>query len=177
MKRFLPLIIVPFLGAIALVLMLVKLSHADTGSSSAGIGSAAIVTVDAGSGSGSGSAVTPADSIHDPVSHPAAAYDDLKAARREGWPAVFLLVILYAGRVLGRLGKAFPSVSFLAKLSEGRLAVIVAGVTTVAIAGYNAAMLGGSAMALVTALVGAAFLYWNSHPDPTKEIDPSKAAT
>lgn len=175
MKRFLPFIVAIFTGAFALSLMLVKLAHADTGSGSAGSGSAVtLISGDSGSGlgsqvtpadagSGSGSAVTPADKLHDPIANPAASLDDLAAARREGWPVLIFAILLLAARVVGRLGKSIP---FLAKLDSGKTAVIVAGVLAVAVAGYNAAALGGSPVALITAVVAAALAYWNSHASP-----------
>lgn len=162
MKRFLPLIIVPFLGALALVIMLVKLSHADVGSGSAGSGSV-VAVVDAGSGSAASS--TPADKLADPVDNPTAAYDDLKAAKRESWPVLAFAIVLMLARVVGKAGKSVP---LLAKLATGRVAVVVAGAAAVAAAGYNAAFAGGSAIALITAVVATALAYWNSQAAPTK---------
>lgn len=132
-------------------------------------------------GSGSGSAIavvtvtasppaavstTPADQLHDPTSDPVAAFDDLKAAKKLGWPALVFAIVLIAARVAAKLGK---SVSFLAKLGTGRVAVYVAGAAAVAVAGYNAAALGGSAIAIAAAALMAAFALLDPEAPPKNE--------
>jgi len=151
MKRFLPLIIVPFLGALAIVLMLVKLSHADTGSGSADSDSAVIVAIDAGSGSGSAS--TPADKLADPIKAPLATIDDLKQAKSQGWAMLILVALIAVAKVLafvpGAVGKWFAT---------GRQGMVLAGSLALAVAMYNVVALGGSwyaaGFAALTALVG-----------------------
>jgi hypothetical protein len=98
-------------------------------------------------------AAAPADKLHDPVTQPAQALDDVVAAKKLGWPLFVLACLLLGARAAGELGK---SVSWLAWLSKGRAAFVVAGAATVAAACFNTVALGGHGMAILAAAAGAA---------------------
>lgn len=102
----------------------------------------------------------PADKLHDPVAAPAAAFDDVRAAKSVGWAAAVFAVLVMLARLLGRVQRY----SFLAWLGKGRTAVVVAGTGAIAAAVYNVAMEGGSWMALLFAAVLAGATFWNSQP-------------
>jgi hypothetical protein len=106
---------------------------------------------DAGSGSAVSASAPAASQLHDPVSSPAAAFDDVKAAKKFGW----LLGVLAAGVVLSKAaGRLIPKVSWL---NKGKVPVIT-GVILATLAGcYDAAASGGSWTAVAfAALLGLA---------------------
>ena len=117
-------------------------------------------------GSAAGSAVTtppPADAVSDPLEHPAQAYDQAKAAKREGWAVLvfFCLVALTKALAYGRDKLAgMPVIGWAAaRLAKGKTAMIVAGIGAVAAAGYNiladGGTLGSALIAAGVALAGA----------------------
>ena len=89
----------------------------------------------------------PSDKIHDPISEPGAAWDDVKAAKKIGWTAAVFAVLL----VLGRLASRAKSIGFLGWLGKGRTAVVVAGALTVAAGCYDVAVQGGSPLSVALA--------------------------
>jgi hypothetical protein len=123
--------------------------------------------VDVGSGSEAAPAA-PASQLHDPVGSPAAAFDDIKAAKKLGWGLMVLAALIMLCRVLGRLGGKFKV------LATGRVAVVVAAVSTLAVTSYNALALGGTWMAAASAAVVALAAFWNSHATPA--VTPSEPA-
>lgn len=129
----------------------------------------AVVAPDSSSNSpNSGSAAAaPADSLHDPLSAPAAAFDDLKAAKKVGWPLAILAGAVIVSRLLGRAGGIFKP------LASGKAALVVGAVGAASCSAYNALALGGSWLAVAMALVVAAAAYWDSHAKPKAEPVPS----
>lgn len=114
--------------------------------------------------------VKPSSTLHDPTTAPVAAWDDAKAARKVGWPALVFALATMLAIAVGTLGKNLKQ---LAWLNKGRWAVVVGGVAACGAAGYDAAMGGGSLVALGLALWGAFLAYWNSHrasAEPKLEI-------
>lgn len=137
------------------------------------VGLQVIAFADSGSGSGSGSAVlettpvdhaappvvvvVPADKLHDPLTQPTQAFDDIGAATKVGWPIAMLAVAILLTRTLGSLSKRWPQVKGLAWLNTGAAAVIVAAIATIATAAYNTLALGGTWTATVMAATVAGF--------------------
>jgi hypothetical protein len=105
---------------------------------------------------GSGSSVTPADQLHDPVVDPLGALDDVRAAKKIGWPLALLAGLVMVVRGLQTAASRWPSVGALAWLGTGVRAVVLAGVATVSAAAYNSLALGGTWFAVAVAAVGAA---------------------
>lgn len=103
-----------------------------------------------------------ADQVHDVLTSPIAAYDDVRAAKKLGWPALVFIVALILARLAGKLG-AIQGWSLLAKLNTGKVAVVIGGVAAVAAAGFNAATAGGSLIAVLTGAFFALATYYNSH--------------
>lgn len=153
--------------AIALAL---GVSTAFVGVFNAGRADAQPALVDAGvthdAGSGSGSAIVtapvtqPSDAIDDPVSNPAAAFDDIKAAKKLGWGVLALAIIIVACKGLSKVGGVFK------KLGEGKFALVVGSVGTLAMTAYNALMLGGTWVAALAAAIVAAAAAWNTSTPP-----------
>lgn len=122
-----------------------------------------IQPMEAGSGSGSAfaTAPTPADTVANPVTSPVVAYDEAKAARKEGWAVLvfFCLVALTKALAYGRDKLAgLPGIGWIAaKLAVGKTAMIVAGIGALAAAGYNVLADGGTVgSALIAAGVALA---------------------
>ncbi len=112
---------------------------------------------------------TASDALHDPVSHPVAAIDDLKQAKRSGgWVLVAFALLVMIARQLGRV-KTIP---WLAWLGVGKAAIIAGGVTALAIAGFNALSEGGSYYSMLWAVAFTGLTYWNSAlgPKPEKPV-------
>ena len=107
-------------------------------------GSATVAAPDAGSSS---SAATPADKLHDPVSAPGAAWDDVKAAKKVGWPVLVFVVLIMLCKLLSR-AKSLP---YLAALGKGKAAVAIGALGALGAACYNAAADGGAWTALLVA--------------------------
>lgn len=139
----------------------VRIAQSDGSGSGSAIGSA-----------GSGSAVaipdgsilvtpapTPADALHDPLKEPAAAIDDVKAAKSLGWPVLVLAVVTLLARLAGSLGKSIP---LLAPLGKGKVALVVGAIAAIGAAGYSAAFGGGSLVTIATAVLIAGIAAWNA---------------
>jgi hypothetical protein len=121
----------------------------------------------AGTGSGSGSAVVaPADGLHDPVIAPVEAYDDFRAAQKIGWPLALLAALVMLTRGLATASTKW-SISWLAFLSKGAAAVILAGLGTCGAAAFNTLALGGTWFAVATAAIGAALALIQPTPKAT----------
>lgn len=116
-----------------------------------------VVAQDAGSASATGE--TPADKLHDPVSDTKAAIDDVKQAKRQGWPMLIFALGVMLAKLVGRV-KKWPKLSFL---NKGRAAVIVGALCAMVFAVFNALGDGGSLYAAGYAGVLAVAAYWNSH--------------
>lgn len=109
--------------------------------------------------------VKPSDGLHNPTVAPLESWDDLKAAKKVGWAAAVFAAVLMLAIGIGTIGK---NVKQLAWLAKGRWAVIVGGVAACGAAGYDAAMSGGSVVALLLAMWTAGLAYWNSHRAPAE---------
>lgn len=118
---------------------------------------------DAGTAPSSSSA---ADKLHDPASSPAAAFDDLKAAKKVGWSVVAFALLVMLARLASRFGK--PG-TFLAGLGKGKAAVVVGAVGAIAAACYNAAADGGAWTATLAAGVAAALHYLDGGAKPKEQ--------
>lgn len=123
---------------------------------------------DAGSDIGSDSAAAlhlpSAGQLPDPAESPIAAIDDVRLLARTGWAATVFGCLLMLTKLAAYLSaSSLQNVPVLgavaAWLAVGRRTVIVSGLGTVAAAGYNAVLLGGSwAAAAVAAGVALAGL-------------------
>jgi hypothetical protein len=123
-----------------------------------------LAQADTGSGSSLPPATTtgpapkaPSVELHNPVTDPIAAFDDVKAAKKLGWPLALLALLIMLTRGLGTIGTRWGSMSWLAWLGKGSTAVIVSGVGTVATAAFNTLALGGTWFAVMMAAAGAFF--------------------
>lgn len=122
--------------------------------------------------SGSGSSTTPApappaDQLHNPLTDPRAAWDDVKAAKKIGWPLALLAGLIMVARALGYAGDRWPKFKAFAKLG-GITGTIVAGVSACGAAAFNTLALGGTWFAVAAAAVGAFFALL--HPNPPKTL-------
>ncbi len=108
----------------------------------------------------------PSDSIDDPVKAPAAAFDDVKAAKKTGWTMLLLVVLIMALRGLGYL----KGLSFLAR---DRVAIVIGGAITVATALYDTLVLGGTWVAALYAAAAALAIWWRS----AKAVVPAQGET
>ena len=93
--------------------------------------------------------------VVDPVNAPAQAFDELKAARKIGWPVAVLVGLTMALLAAGHLGIAW--------LKKGARAFVLAAATTTLTAAALAALDGGSWMAIVSAAVAAGLGYWTAN--------------
>lgn len=118
------------------------------------------VLQDAGSASAPAPTATPADKLHDPAAHPAAAWDDLKAAKKVGWPLAVFAGLLMACKLLKRAQKY----KLAAFLSKGKMPVLVGMVGALALACFNAAADGGAWTAVFVAGVTALAHYRDADP-------------
>lgn len=134
---------------VALALCIAGLAYADGSSAVPDSGSAVPI------------AGTPADAIHDPLSNPAAAWNDLQAAQKVGWPLAILAGAVVLSKLLSRLGGVWS------KLNTGKAALVIGGLSAVAVAAYNALAQGGSWLAVAIAAVVAAAAYWDAHKPAT----------
>lgn len=108
----------------------------------------------------------PADKLHDPVASPQLALDDLKTAKKGGWGIFLFACLIMLCRVLGRLG------GILKPLSQGRVAVVIAGINTLALTAFNALALGGTWFAVAAAAIVALAAFWDAQAKPR---EPTKA--
>lgn len=97
-----------------------------------------------------------APQVDNPVTDPAAAFDDIRAAKKLGWPA--LVIVALTALLLG-LGTAFPS------LTKGSTAFLLACGTAGLLAAGNAVLAEGSWVSIATAGALAAFGVWKSDRD------------
>lgn len=109
---------------------------------------------------------TPSDKLRDPVASPQLALDDLKSAKKGGWGIFLFACLIMLCRVLGRLGGIFKP------LAQGRAAVVIAGVNTLALTAFNALALDGTWFAVAAAMIVALAAFWDAHAKPR---EPSKA--
>lgn len=102
---------------------------------------------------GSGVAVAPTatPALADPVEDPMGFFGDLSKAKKKGWLGLVLVLAYAVFRVLGRYAK--PG-SFLERLGEGNLAMVLAAGTTMVSGMVDAFFLGGS---LATVMVAGLF--------------------
>lgn len=114
------------------------------GSGSSSIGSASATTVS------TTTTITNADQLHDVLSDPIGAYEDVKtlASVKRSFAALAVLILLtrIVARLPGKIGAWFR---------VGVRATIVAGVGTVAVAVFNLATTGATLMSLAIAAFGA----------------------
>lgn len=122
-----------------------------------------LAAADAGSGSGSGSgsaasspALPTADQLHDPLTNPILAYDDARTLKTGGWALALLGGLVMVSKGLAGANAKWPNSSLLSWLAKGKTAVIVAGVAALAIAAFNALVLGGGWAAALIAAGGVA---------------------
>lgn len=142
----------------------ILLAQADTGSAAG-----PTVTVDTASVTAepadTGSAATPADKLHDPLSSPGAAFDDLKAAKKVGWPLAVFAGLIMLCKLLARA----KSIPWLSALGKGKTAVVVAATGAIATACFNAAADGGAWSATAFAGLLALAHYFDATPKPKAE--------
>lgn len=113
--------------------------------------------------------VTPSvPAIHDPVAQPAVAFDELKAARKIGWPVAALVGLTMLLLAVGHLGVAW--------LKTGARAFALAALTTGCLAAGNAALSGGTWVAVVTTGVLAAAAMWQADRTKAAAEKAAKAA-
>lgn len=109
--------------------------------------------------------------VDNPVTNPGAAFDDLRAAKKLGWPA--LVIVALTALFLG-LGTAFPA------LAKGTTAFILACGTAGLLAAGNTVLAQGSWMAVATAGLLAGFGVWKANREQAARDraakDASKAA-
>lgn len=183
MKRLLPFLFL--LGVTSTGLTMLEGANAraqatmDAGSAATTSNTAALT----GSGSamaGSGDTVTvtttttmTADKLHDPMVDPIGAFDDLKAAKKVNWPLALLAGLILLTKGLATASKKWPSFSGFSWLNKGKVAVVVAGILTVAVAAFNSLALGGTWFAVMSA--AAATLFSLMVPTHTAPADPKAA--
>lgn len=169
MKRFLSIIVLPFV----LVFALTKLAGADGSGSGSGSATVATAVVAPGSGSASGSgSAQPSDALHDPLKEPAAAIDDIKQAKKQGWAITVLVLLIGCTKLLtflpGAVGKWFAT---------GKRAMAVAGGLAILVALYNALALGGSWYAAGSAAVVSLIGLLSPHAPTTAQAKHDDEAT
>ncbi len=91
--------------------------------------------------------------IHNPLTHPRESFDDVVAAKKLGWP---VLAIVMGAMLLYVLGAWVPA------LRKGAAAFLVSGAATTLAAAGDAALDGGSWVAIVTAAVITGFGVWKA---------------
>ncbi len=165
----------PRLIAILLSIMLVgsfAVAFADGSGTGSGSGSGALTAA------GSGSVATPApvvvvvasDKLHDPAEAPAAAWDDVKASKKVGWPLAVFAALLMLTKALAYSSVAFkatPVLGAAAKwLALDKHAMWVTGVGTLAAVGYNVLIGGGTLVAALfaAAVSGAGLVHSTTQP-------------
>ena len=158
---------VPFalLFAVSVSLTALALSvplHADTGSGSGSTGSATATSSPAMPTTGS--------AVADPLEHPLAAIDQVKQAKQTSWPILvgLCLVMLTKALAYGSLTlQTVPVIGVAARwLAIGKHAMAVAAAGTLAAAGYNALVAGGTWVAALIAagLAGAGLMHSTTQP-------------
>lgn len=122
----------------------------------------------AGSAIGSGSStVAPLPStLPDPTTDPGSFIQTLEAAKTHGWPFVFLIGLVGVLELAATLGKKIPALAWLGK---GRVSVVIAGATTIGLAGVAVLLHAGTWGAAMVAIGGAGLAYWHqAGTDPAK---------
>lgn len=116
---------------------------------------AASTPAPASDGSAAPAPSSPADKLHNPAQSPAAAWDEVKAAKRTSWPLLIWTIVAMLGKALayGRDKlKGKPVVGRLAAwLAKGKGAMILAGISAVGSAGLAVLADGGSLVAVIVA--------------------------
>ncbi len=111
--------------------------------------------------------VKPSDKLHDPLSEPAATYDDLKAAKKQGWSFAILAGIVILTATFARAAARWPS-AFGWAAKHKYVIIVTAGAGSVAAAAYNALVLDGSWMAAVLAAGGVLLSLITAKPAEAK---------
>jgi hypothetical protein len=105
----------------------------------------------------------PSDALTNPATSPVAAWDDVLAARRVGWPAAVFACVTLLALALGTAGARFAWLSWLAR---GTAATLLGALAACGTAGYDAAIAGGSPAAVGSAAVLAVFAFWQARRTP-----------
>ena len=100
--------------------------------------------------------------LHDPTVDPLAAVDDVRAAKRHGWPAAVLAGSIMLALALRTAGKKWPTQRWILWLNTGKRAFVIAAVISVGSACFDAVVLGGTLMAIAFAGAFAFFALMNS---------------
>lgn len=138
-------------------------AHAQPAVADAGVGSGSSMVVippppdaiPAPVAAGSGSQMPkPSDSIDNPIEKPAEAFDDLKAAKKIGWTPLVFAVLVMLSLVASKLGGKFEF------LGNGKMPVIVGAGGAIGAAGFDTVMLGGTWVAIFSAIVVALAAAW-----------------
>lgn len=123
-----------------------------------------------GSGSAGGATPAPDAQLDDVLKDPVAAYNDVKALYKLGWPFALLGGLVVVLRGVGTASKRWPKFPGLAKLASGKLAVVIASATTIVVVAFNALALGGTWPAILFAAGVAGFALWSpDSPAPSSE--------
>lgn len=157
MTRHVPFVLMFLAGVVAALVVLSAFQY--------GMARAAPVLADASSHASvlppdAIAAAPPAAVLHDPVTDPTGAVDDVMAARRLGWP---IAVGVIAALIALALGTAGARISWLSWLARGTAATLLGSVTACGSAAFDAALSGGSGVAVAAAAVGAALAFWRAH--------------
>lgn len=113
-----------------------------------------------------------ASELHNPATDPAASLSDAQAARQVGWPVAIMAIITMVALALGTAGAKVP---WLAWLARGAAATMLGAVAACGSAAYNAAVAGGSAVPIGTAVVAAALAFWQAHRPPQPALEVARA--
>ncbi len=111
--------------------------------------------------------VTVVPVVDNPVTDPGAAFDDIRAAKKLGWPA--LVIVALTALMLG-LGTVFP------QLAKGSAAFLLACGTTGLLAAGNTVLAEGSWMSVGTAALLAGFGVWKANREQAARDRAAKAA-
>lgn len=134
-------------------------------------GDAGVVTVD-DAGVRHGATVQPQGPIADPIAHPAEAWDELRTAKRTGWPFLIWAALAMLGKALAyardKLAKVPVVGALAALLAKGKGAMLVAAAGAIGAAGYEALIGGGSLIAALYASVVALAGVTHSTTQPPK---------
>ncbi len=153
----------------------IKIAGADNGAATVQVDAGPAASPDAAvAGTGPGtSSLAPLSQLHDPLEAPLAALDDARAARKTSWPLAVFAVLAMVTKALAYGAKALqglPVIGAAAKwLATDKHAMWVAGLGTLAAAGYNTLATGGTWVALLVALGVAAAGLTHSTTQPAKE--------
>lgn len=107
--------------------------------------------------------LAPADKLHDPVASPLAAWDDVTAARKIGWPVAVLAGLVMICKGLGAIGRRKGKIAW-AWLGSGKVPIVIGAIGAIAAAAYNALVLGGTLLAAGFAAIVSASHYFDAAP-------------